>query len=252
MTLTRRDLHAVALYDVALHAVVLHGVVLLYGVRVVAVTVLSCPANLCAQVFRYLSISKNMNSLWLTLSRATKDLVAFGFGCVLSRRAVDVVVLSAAPYRCRPRHLADCGGRLLSDQVLGHRLRLRAAEQLRVRPRARGLPERLVGVLDAASLPTGRLRLPQAWAGAFLPGVCVHAAALWRGARAARVCVLVQTRPELAAIFFSIYVGMVFIVCINMFIGIITKYFEEVRSRGSGTCGGTLPLLRPPNSVDRD
>jgi hypothetical protein len=41
----------------------------------------------------------------------------------------------------------------------------------------------------------------------------------------------VQTRPELAAIFFSMYVGMVFIVCINMFIGIITKYFEDSEVR---------------------
>ncbi len=56
----------------------------------------------------------------------------------------------------------------------------------------------------------------------------------------------VQTRPELAAIFFSMYVGMVFIVCINMFIGIITKYFEEVRfvfvSPCAYACRRLLPL----------
>ena len=49
------------------------------------------------KVFRYLSISKKMSSLWLTLSRASVDLLSFGLGCVChspftaARNAVDVM-----------------------------------------------------------------------------------------------------------------------------------------------------------------
>jgi Polycystin cation channel len=32
------------------------------------------------KVFRYLSISKKMSSLWLTLARASSDLISFGIG----------------------------------------------------------------------------------------------------------------------------------------------------------------------------
>eukprot|EP00929_Paragymnodinium_shiwhaense_P121932 TRINITY_DN94386_c0_g1_i1.p1 TRINITY_DN94386_c0_g1~~TRINITY_DN94386_c0_g1_i1.p1 ORF type:complete len:208 (+),score=36.94 TRINITY_DN94386_c0_g1_i1:101-724(+) len=36
------------------------------------------------------------------------------------------------------------------------------------------------------------------------------------------------SRPSLTGIFFTMYVGMVFLVCMNMIIGIVTKYFDEV------------------------
>ncbi len=37
-----------------------------------------------------------------------------------------------------------------------------------------------------------------------------------------------QARPEVAWVFFSLYVAMVFLVIMNMFIGIITKFFDVV------------------------
>ncbi len=39
---------------------------------------------------------------------------------------------------------------------------------------------------------------------------------------------LSRTRPRMAGLFFSLYVGMVFLVLLNMFIGILTEYFDEV------------------------
>ena len=37
-----------------------------------------------------------------------------------------------------------------------------------------------------------------------------------------------QARPAIAGLFFTTYVAMVFLVCMNMIIGIVTLYFEEV------------------------
>ena len=51
--------------------------------RACAVCSCVCVVPVCSatlQVFRYLGISKNMNALWLTLFRASHDLVAFGLG----------------------------------------------------------------------------------------------------------------------------------------------------------------------------
>lgn len=40
--------------------------------------------------------------------------------------------------------------------------------------------------------------------------------------------VIVQARPRLAGIYFTMYVAIVFFVMINIIIGIITKFFDEV------------------------
>ena len=42
------------------------------------------------------------------------------------------------------------------------------------------------------------------------------------------MCVRVQARPEVTPVFFGFYVALVFIVCLNMFIGIISNAFYTV------------------------
>ena len=39
-----------------------------------------------------------------------------------------------------------------------------------------------------------------------------------------------QARPSLTGLFFTFYVGMIFLVCMNVIIGIVTLYFSEVRA----------------------
>ena len=43
------------------------------------------------------------------------------------------------------------------------------------------------------------------------------------------VCAYVQARPSLTAFYFGLFVALVFIVCLNMFIGIISRAFLEVQ-----------------------
>ncbi len=38
-----------------------------------------------------------------------------------------------------------------------------------------------------------------------------------------------QARPALTGLFFTLYVGIIFLVCMNVIIGIVTLYFDEVR-----------------------
>ena len=37
-----------------------------------------------------------------------------------------------------------------------------------------------------------------------------------------------QARPTLTGLFFTLYVGIIFLVCMNVIIGIVTLYFDEV------------------------
>jgi hypothetical protein len=70
----------VVLIHVSVYTDVTHRVGNAAGVTVIPRDSSQWVSVLCAQVFRYLGISKNMNALWLTLFRASRDLVAFGLG----------------------------------------------------------------------------------------------------------------------------------------------------------------------------
>ena len=56
---------------------------------------------------RFLSISKKLNTLWLTLSRAATELLAFLFGYV-HLRAHYLVVLGTGACTSLAPHLPDC------------------------------------------------------------------------------------------------------------------------------------------------
>jgi hypothetical protein len=42
---------------------------------------------------------------------------------------------------------------------------------------------------------------------------------------------LTQARPSLTGLFFTLYVGIIYLVCMNVIIGIVTLYFDEVSDR---------------------
>ena len=46
--------------------------------------------------------------------------------------------------------------------------------------------------------------------------------------RRCSMLLVVQARPRLAGLYFTLYIAIVFFVMINIIIGIITKYFDEV------------------------
>ncbi len=103
------------------------------------------------QVFRCVSISKNMNSLWLMLSRASKDFVAFGFGYVVccSETIHPLSLRPSLPPATAVHHRLHGCIRACVDTVASqlsrHRARICVAEQRRVRTRSRGLPKHVRG-----------------------------------------------------------------------------------------------------------
>ncbi|CAE7315498.1 pkd2 [Symbiodinium sp. KB8] len=54
---------------------------------------------------------------------------------------------------------------------------------------------------------------------------------------------LIQSRPAVTAVFFTLYVAVVFLVCMNMIIAIITKYYEEVQTHLDTTDKWKLSVL---------
>lgn len=54
---------------------------------------------------------------------------------------------------------------------------------------------------------------------------------------------LIQSRPAVTAVFFTLYVAVVFLVCMNMIIAIITKYYEEVQTQLDTTDKWKLSVL---------
>jgi hypothetical protein len=53
----------------------------------------------------------------------------------------------------------------------------------------------------------------------------------WRRRPSRRYASLTRARPDVAAVFFALYMALVFLVCMNMMVGIITVAFEEVNER---------------------
>lgn len=54
-----------------------------------------------------------------------------------------------------------------------------------------------------------------------------------------------QARPDIAWIFFSLYVAIGYLVVLNMFVGIITKFFDVVRAARAWV-RGVVRTGRPP------
>ncbi len=52
--------------------------------------------------------------------------------------------------------------------------------------------------------------------------VCACVCLLWG------LDIVAQARPAITGLFFTLYVGMIFLVCMNVIIGIVTLYFDEV------------------------
>lgn len=120
----------------------------------------------CFKLFKYLSINNRMNTLWLTLQRASYDLFIFFIG-------LCIIVLGFA---------------MMGNFFFGHILR------------------------DFHNMPSSISTLTRFTLGDF------------------DYDELVMARPRLAAPFFWLYTAVVFVVIMNMFIAIITRYFESVHS----------------------
>ena len=120
----------------------------------------------CLNFFRFFSINKRLNTLWLTLYRAAPDLAGFTLGFIIL--VSGFAVLAQYTY-----------GSLLGD------------------------------FHNFTSSFSTLLRFP-------LGDFSYEA--------------LSNTRPQVTGLFFACYVAMVFLVCMNMIIGIISLYFEEVHA----------------------